>query len=76
MAYSAGLGVPFLAAALATNKVLAGFDAIKRYLRPIQAASGLLLAGFGVLLITGAISDLSVWFSDLLRSIGLDSLER
>lgn len=74
VAYSAGLGVPFLAAALATNKVLAGFDAVKRYLRPIQAASGILLAGFGVLLITGAISDLSVWFSDLLRSIGLDSL--
>ena len=74
VAYSAGLGVPFLAAALATNKVLAGFDAIKRYLRPIQATSGLLLAGFGVLLITGAISDLSVWFSDLLRAIGLDSL--
>ena len=74
VAYSAGLGVPFLAAALATNKVLAGFNALRRYLRPIQAGSGLLLAGFGVLLITGAISDLSVWFSDLLRSIGLDSL--
>ncbi|MDH3607526.1 MAG: cytochrome c biogenesis CcdA family protein [Acidimicrobiia bacterium] len=74
LAYSAGLGVPFLAAALATNKVLAGFDAIKKYLRPIQAVSGLLLAGFGVLLITDQITDLSNWFADLLSNIGLDSL--
>ncbi len=74
MAYSAGLALPFFAAALATNKVLAGFSAIKPYLRRIQAVSGLLLAGFGWLLITGEITELSVWFSDRLRSIGLDSL--
>jgi len=74
VAYSAGLALPFFAAALATNKVLAGFSAIKPYLRPIQAVSGLLLAGFGWLLITGEITELSVWFSDRLRSVGLDSL--
>lgn len=74
IAYSLGLAVPFLAAAVATTKVLAGFNAIKKYLRPIQATSGLLLAGFGVLLITGQITELSVWFSDLLSNIGLDSL--
>lgn len=74
VAYSLGLGVPFMASALATNRVLAGFNAIKPYLRPIQAASGLLLAVFGWLLITGELTDLSVWFSDRLRSIGLDSL--
>lgn len=74
LAYSAGLGVPFIAAALATNKVLSGFNAVKPYLRQIQATSGLLLIGFGWLLISGNITDLSVWFSDRLRSIGLDSL--
>ena len=74
MAYSLGLAVPFLATALAANKALAGFDAIKPYLRPIQAASGLLLAGFGVLLVTDQITDLSAWFGELLRNVGLDSL--
>lgn len=74
LAYSLGLAIPFFAAALATNKVLAGFNRIKPYLRPIQAASGLLLAGFGLLLVTDQMSHLSVWFSDVLRSIGLDSL--
>ena len=74
LAYSLGLGLPFMAAALGTNKVLAGFNALKPYLRPIQAGSGLLLVGFGWLIITGNITDLSVWFSDRLRSIGLDNL--
>jgi len=74
LAYSMGLAVPFLAAALATSKVLAGFNVIKPYLRPIQAASGLLLAVFGVLLVTDQMTNLSAWFSDLLRGVGLDSL--
>jgi cytochrome c-type biogenesis protein len=74
LSYSLGLAVPFLAAALATNRVLSGFDRIKPYLRPIQAASGVLLAGFGLLLVTDQITNLSTWFSDLLRNIGLDSL--
>lgn len=74
LAYSLGLAVPFLAAALATNRVLSGFNRIKPYLRPIQAASGLLLAGFGLLLVTDQIANLSAWFGDVLRGIGLDSL--
>ena len=74
LSYSLGLAIPFLAAALATNHVLSGFNRIKPHMRKIQAASGLFLAGFGVLLVTGQITDLSLWFSDLLRSIGLDSL--
>lgn len=74
LAYSLGLAVPFLAAALATNKVMSGFDRLKPYLRTVQAASGLLLAGFGLLLVTDQINNLSTWFSDVLRSIGLDSL--
>ncbi len=74
LAYSAGLAVPFVVAALATNKVLAGFNALKPYLRQIQAVSGLLLIGFEWLLISDNITDLSVWFSDRLRDIGLDSL--
>lgn len=74
LSYSLGLAVPFLAAALATNRVLAGFNRIKPHLRTIQAASGVLLAGFGLLLVTDQITNLSAWFSDVLRSIGLDSL--
>jgi cytochrome c-type biogenesis protein len=54
--YSFGLGVPFLLAGLGLHKV---FGRLKPYLRGINIASGLLLAGFGVLMLTGNVGDIS-----------------
>ncbi len=59
ISYSLGLGVPFLLAGLGLFKV---FGRLRPYLRPINIASGLLLAGFGVVMLTGSLGDLSVWF--------------
>ncbi len=74
-AYSLGLGIPFLLAALAMTKALGAFSWFRRHLRPINVGSGLLLAVFGVLMITGQLSVLSRFFSDLLSDIpGLRSL--
>jgi cytochrome c-type biogenesis protein len=66
LAYSLGLGVPFLLAGLGLFKV---FGRLKPYLRPINIASGALLTVFGVIMVTGNISTLSNWFSDLLLGI-------
>lgn len=59
VSYSLGLGVPFLLAGLGLFKL---FGKLKRYLRPINIASGLLLAAFGVVMVTGALGDVSAWF--------------
>jgi hypothetical protein len=47
---------------------------VKRYLTQITVVSGMLLALFGVLLVTGEITQLSAWFSDLLVRLGLEDL--
>jgi len=72
--YSLGLGVPFLVASLVLAKTFSVFNGIKRYLTPISVFSGLLLAGFGLLMVTGNVNVLSSFFDKLLRGIGLDSL--
>jgi cytochrome c-type biogenesis protein len=72
--YSLGLGVPFLVASVGLAGAFSFFDRLKKYLTPISVVSGLLLAGFGVLLLTGRITDLNAWFSDLLIRLGLENL--
>lgn len=57
--YSLGLGVPFLLAGLGLFKL---FGRLKPYLRPINIASGALLALFGVVMATGSLGDVSSWF--------------
>jgi cytochrome c-type biogenesis protein len=66
VAYSLGLGIPFLLAGLGLFKL---FGRLKPYLRPIGIVSGVLLTGFGVIMVTGNISTLSNWFSDVMLSI-------
>ena len=72
--YSLGLGIPFLLTSLLLAKAFSAFDWIKRYLTPITVVSGLLLVGFGVVMVTGRLGQLSNFFFELLDSLGLDSL--
>jgi cytochrome c-type biogenesis protein len=58
VAYSFGLGLPFLLAGLGLFKV---FGRLKPYLKPINIASGVFLAAFGVLMVTGGLGDLASW---------------
>ncbi|MEX2272293.1 MAG: cytochrome c biogenesis protein CcdA [Vicinamibacterales bacterium] len=51
--YSAGLGVPFFLTSLAIDKFFAASAKVRRYYRPIEIVSGLLLVLLGVLLFTG-----------------------
>lgn len=72
--YSMGLGVPFLLAAVGLTKAFSALSWFRKYLRPINVASGLLLAIFGIIMATGQINDLSRFFTDLLIRLGLEDL--
>jgi cytochrome c-type biogenesis protein len=50
--YSLGLAIPFLATSLAINTFLSKFSTIQKYMKLIMIISGLLLIGFGVILLT------------------------
>jgi cytochrome c-type biogenesis protein len=49
--YSAGLAIPFVATALSINSFLSHFSAIQKYMKLIMIISGLLLIGFGIILL-------------------------
>ena len=57
-AYCLGLGVPFLVTALAFGRVARVWSAVRRHQRLVQVLGGLLLVGVGVLLVTGAWTNL------------------
>jgi len=72
--YSIGLGIPFLVTSLALAKAFSAFDWVKRHIIPITVVSGVSLAVFGVLMVTGRLSMLSSFFTDLMIRLGLDRL--
>lgn len=60
-AYSAGLAVPFLIAALALDSFLRWFQGFRRYLPWVMRVSGVLLIFVGVLMVTGEFTRLAGW---------------
>lgn len=71
ISYSLGLGVPFLLAGLGMFKF---FGKLKPYLKPINIVSGVFLAAFGVVMVTGNLGALSAWFAGLLEGTFLEDL--
>lgn len=63
VAYSLGLGVPFLLAGVGMHKF---FGKLKPYLKPINIASGVFLAAFGIVMVTGNLGTISAWFTRVL----------
>ena len=74
VAYSLGLGVPFVVSGLAFGRITAVAGFARRHGRVINVVSGLLLAALGALLLTDNLHVLSTWFSDVLDAIGLGRL--
>jgi cytochrome c-type biogenesis protein len=74
VAYSLGLGVPFVALGVAFGRLAGVLALVRRHLRVINLVSGALLAGLGILLVTGELHVLSNWASDVLDAIGLGNL--
>ncbi len=58
-AYSAGLAIPFLVASLALDRFLQAFKRFRRWIPVVEKASGIILIGLGVLLLTGQLTTLT-----------------
>lgn len=58
LAYSAGLGIPFLLSALLIDKLKAAFDFIKQHYQTVNRICGLLLVVVGILMMTGRLGAL------------------
>src|SRR5437867_3377176 len=63
--YSAGLGLPFLIAAVAVESFLDWFQRFRRFLPWVMRISGVLLVLVGVLLVTGEFTRLAGWLQSL-----------
>lgn len=64
-AYSAGLAVPFLIAAVAVESFLDWFQRFRRFLPWVMRVSGVMLIVVGVLLVTGEFTRLAGWLQSL-----------
>lgn len=62
-AYSAGLAVPFLVAALALPRVKPVLDGLRRHYRAVQVASGLFIMAMGVLIFSDAFTRMAGLFT-------------
>jgi cytochrome c-type biogenesis protein len=70
--YSAGLAIPFLLTALAFSRMTSAFTAIKRHYAAITVTGGAILVAMGILIVTGAFTDLNEWASRVTGDLGLD----
>lgn len=70
VAYSLGLGLPFLVSALAFNTFLAYFSRFNRYLRMVSIISGIFLIVIGLLLVFDYLSILSQYLNMWLPQTG------
>lgn len=65
-AYSLGLGIPFIATALAIDRFFAAFARIRRYYGVVETASGVLLITVGVLIFTNRFTVIAQYLSPYL----------
>lgn len=73
-AYSLGLGVPFLLCGLAFGQMTVVLGRVRRRLRWIDLAGGVILILFGVVLLTGHVDVISAHISNWLRDLHLGRL--
>jgi cytochrome c-type biogenesis protein len=73
-AYSAGLGLPFLACGLAMGRLTRALSAVRRHLGALTWAAAGVMAFFGVLLVLNRLGWLTAQLQGVLRSIGLGRL--
>lgn len=74
VAYSAGLGVPFLATGLAMGRLAGALRFVTRHARALTAVSASALATFGVILALDRLAWLTAQLSAALDAVGLERL--
>lgn len=72
VAYSIGLGIPFLVAAVGLNWYLAGARHVMRWLRPLELGAGALLVAMGVLMFTGHFATLANYLAGFGQLLSVD----
>jgi cytochrome c-type biogenesis protein len=70
--YSAGLAIPFLATALAFERMTSLFAVIKRHFRVVIGAGGIVLIAMGALIWTGELFQLNIQAQNVLNSLGIN----
>ncbi len=70
--YSAGLGLPFLASALAFNTAARSFGFFKRHYVAIQIGAGVVMVTMGILIVTGELFRLNIEAQQFLERLGLN----
>jgi cytochrome c-type biogenesis protein len=72
--YAAGLGIPFLLAALFIERSMRLMQRLKRHMKWIERAMGVLLIVVGLALLTGAFTDFSWWLLETFDRFGIPLL--
>ena len=72
LAYSAGLGIPFLATALAFSKLTTAFAVVKRHYGIVIGVGGAILIAMGVLILTGEFTQLNIQAQKLTSDLGIN----
>jgi cytochrome c-type biogenesis protein len=67
--YSAGLGIPFLMAALMVEQFSSLLARMKRHLASVERAMGVLLVVTGIGFLTGSVSTVSIWLLETFPSL-------
>jgi cytochrome c-type biogenesis protein len=68
-AFSLGLGVPFVASGLAMSRAMAAVKGFRRWMRPVTVVGGVVMAAFGVIMLTGNVGWLSGQVTELFVSV-------
>lgn len=68
--YAAGLGVPFLLAALFTRELAGRLKGLRRFGTVLQIAAGLILVLMGIAMITGQLSAFGFWLLRTFPALG------
>ena len=68
--YAAGLGVPFLLAALFTRELAGQLKGLRRFGTVLQIAAGLVLVVMGIAMITGQLSAFGFWLLRTFPALG------
>lgn len=72
--YAAGLGIPFLLAAIFIERSMGLMQRLKRHMKWIERAMGALLIVVGLALLTGAFTDFSWWLLETFDRFGIPLL--
>lgn len=69
--YAAGLGIPFLLAAMFLTRAMGVMNRIKKHMHKIEIAMGALLVLVGIALLTGAFTDFAFWLLETFPGLAL-----